>query len=92
MTSARSAVESLAFGINDRGQIVGSYDQAYKAQLHHAFVWENGKMRHLGTLGGPRGDASEINERSQIVGSADIKTDRGFNISHAVLWTWQPAK
>ena len=46
----------------------------------------------LGTLGGPRGDASEINERSQIVGSADIKTDRGFNISHAVLWTWKPAK
>jgi probable HAF family extracellular repeat protein len=55
-------MQSRAVAINNRGQVAGS-------SCHHAFVWQNGTMRSLGTLGHPRSDPLAINERGQIVGS-----------------------
>src|SRR5215217_3172364 len=44
--------DSYANGINDLGQVVGESRTA--SSRAHAFLWQNGKMRDLGTLpGGP---------------------------------------
>ncbi len=81
---------SSAAAINDRGQVVGWADTTAKYQsgwpagwpIAHAFLWQKGKMRDLGTLGGESSRAHAINERGQVVGTADTKTG-----SHAFLWS-----
>jgi uncharacterized membrane protein len=49
----------------------------------HAFLWQNGRMTDLGTLGGVESDPSALNERDQIVGLGSTARGKG----HAVLWT-----
>jgi len=48
----------------------------------HAFLWEDGAMRDLGTLGGGYSWAEAINDRGQVVGSSIGKS--GYR--HAVIW------
>jgi probable HAF family extracellular repeat protein len=71
--------------INDHGEVVG-WKQA--ANMSRAFLWVNGKRTALPTLGGPSSSAAAINDRGQIVGSADTKVrDKdGAPLSHAALW------
>lgn len=52
---------SAANAINSRGDIVG-------ISGGHAFIYANGAMRDLGTLGGATSTARGINERGQVVG------------------------
>jgi probable HAF family extracellular repeat protein len=47
----------------------------------HSFLWQNGKFRDLGTLGGDETNASAINDRGQVVGSSQIDTG-----THAFIW------
>jgi probable HAF family extracellular repeat protein len=60
--------------INNQGKVVG---YAYKGVGHgvdmmgHAFLWENGKMTPLRTLGGKYNHAIGINNRDEIIGDAD---------------------
>src|SRR3954447_2074857 len=61
--------DSYAYGINDRGQVVGESRTA--SARAHAFLWQRGKMRDLGTLSGHNSYAYAINDLGQVVGFSD---------------------
>jgi probable HAF family extracellular repeat protein len=47
------ASSNTAFGINDAGQVVGSYfTPVANGFQEHAFLYNNGTVTNLGTLGG----------------------------------------
>ncbi len=83
-TLAAAGGTSFSNGVNNRGQVVG--DSTTKAGSRRAFLWQNGRMRDLGTLPGERSVGSSavaINERGQIAGNS---WGTGQASSHAVLW------
>jgi probable HAF family extracellular repeat protein len=67
---------SVAFDINDRGQVTGwSTARAGGAFVTHAFVWTAAAgMRDIGTLGGDYSSGQSINESGQIAGESKIGT------------------
>jgi uncharacterized membrane protein len=70
-------------GLNDRGQAVGMAETsvpdpdgedfcAFGTKLMcRPFLWQNGTMSALPTLGGNNGSASDINNRAEIAGAAE---------------------
>jgi probable HAF family extracellular repeat protein len=71
-----SVQSAQAYDINDSGQVVG-----YAG--NHAFVWQNGVLIDLGTLGGNGSIARAINTFGQIAGQSTLASS---STSHAVLW------
>ena len=53
---------------------------------YHAFVWSNGTMTDLGTLGGNFSAGTAINSSGEVVGWADTNADTG---AEAAVWNGQ---
>jgi probable HAF family extracellular repeat protein len=91
----REGASTAAYAINDRGRIVGAQSNSSAGPFGttHAFLWEAGRKRDLGTLGGHIGLATAINERGQVVGWSCLANERCAPFpdipsppAHAFLW------
>jgi probable HAF family extracellular repeat protein len=73
--------DSGAFYVNERGQVAGySYTNSTPnlttgIPTLDPFLWDNGKMNDLGTLGGTLGMPYSMNERGQVVGESKVAGD-----------------
>lgn len=99
-TPGLGGVNSYAYYVNDKGQVVGgaettvansedfcgfnAYGVAKSSTTCLPFVFQNGVMTKLPTLGGPNGMANSINNRSEAVGWAET-TGRDPNSACGVL-------
>jgi probable HAF family extracellular repeat protein len=86
---------SYGLAINAAGEVVGLADTSLVSaggpETNHAFLWTNGVMTDLGTLGGVNSEALSINATGQIVGDADTGAGRVagafYTNTHAFLWS-----
>ena len=75
--------------LNERGQIVGlsftnsTPNPSTGIPTLHPFLWENGKMKDLGTLGGTFVPYDWMNNRGQVVGMSTLAGDQSW---HPFLW------
>src|SRR3989449_10032738 len=74
---------SIAFGVNNVGQVVGDSNTTTSGIRPHAFLWQNGSMTDLGTLGGTFDSAEGcgINDLGQGVSN----TSASSGDAHPVL-------
>ena len=81
--------DAAAFFGNERGQVVGaSYTNSIPNPTTglptlDPFLWENGTMIDLGTLGGTIGLADMLNNRGEVIGTSNLTGDQ---TSHPFLW------
>lgn len=76
----------IPLAVNDNGQIVGWYERT-ASEASKAFLWTNGVITDLGTLGGASSVAIAINNAGQIVGRADLPRKGTQSVYRAFLWT-----
>jgi probable HAF family extracellular repeat protein len=81
--------DAAAALINDRGQIAGvSYtnstvNASTGIPTQDPFLWEQGRIQDLGSLGGTFGFPSDLNSRGEVVGVMNLAGDVNF---HGFLW------
>jgi probable HAF family extracellular repeat protein len=76
-----SVINSEAAAVTDNGLVVGT--AVNPDNLRRAFLWQNGVMVDLGTLGGVESYAFDVSNNGQVVVGASLTTS-GNN--HAFLW------
>lgn len=94
----------MAEAINNKDQIVGDHPAGvfphdkdvpdWDDYYSHGFVWQNGAVKDLGPFDGYYSDASQINERGQILGFASVpgSGENGLRHEHICLWDKGRAK
>jgi probable HAF family extracellular repeat protein len=81
--------DSCALLVNEKGQAAGfSYTDSTPnpttgVPTLDPFIWQNGAIVDLGTLGGVFGVPNWLNNRGQVVGTSDLAGDVNF---HGFLW------
>ena len=81
---------SVAGGINERGDVVGTSATSVPGEQDHAFVWAHGVMQDLGTLGGASSLGLGLDDRGQAMGLWSAGNDwpgsiRGFLWDHGQM-------
>jgi len=76
-------ISAQATAINNDGQIVGWSESWQTSQPAHAFLWQDGVMLDLGTLGGSTSRPTDINELGQVVGQSTAAD----GMWHPFLWS-----
>lgn len=61
----------IVSSLNNRGQVIGVMNME-KDVTWHSYLWENGKMRDIGTLGGTFATAQWLNDSGVIVGRSSV--------------------
>ena len=94
---------AVAYGINDRGQIVGYADVPKKDAdgnyYHHAFLWTPttpngtaGTMKDLSVLpGGLYSTAFAINNAGTVVGKSGVPSDEAHAFGDVSVFVWDAA-
>jgi probable HAF family extracellular repeat protein len=81
--------DAFAEFVNELGQVAGnSYTNSVPNPENgiptvHPFIWENGHMVDIGTLGGIYGIASGLNNKGQVAGTSSLAGDQP---THPFLW------
>lgn len=92
-----TGTDAQAYWVNERGQVAGAsftnttvnpvltYCTAFQIETptQDPFLWDNGNLIDLGTLGGTCGVPNALNNRGQVVGLSDTAGDAYF---HAFIW------
>jgi probable HAF family extracellular repeat protein len=84
-----TGTDAVAYFINARGQVAGTsntntvVNPVTGLPTQDPFLWENGTLIDLGTLGGTCGEPNALNNKGQVVGDSDLAGDL---IADAFLW------
>ena len=88
--------DSAALFVNERGQVAGWAllnsipNQTTGIPTQHPFLWENGVMKDLGTIGGTAVfEVNSLNNRGQVAGGMNVAGDQSY---HPFLWDGQSLK
>ncbi|MFZ2190464.1 MAG: hypothetical protein WA057_06120 [Candidatus Magasanikiibacteriota bacterium] len=85
---------ATAYDINNLGQIVGhatvtnTEDISGKSFMFHAFLWQDGVMSDLGTMGGRESRATSINDSGEVIGYVNDNNglDRAFLWKNGIMY------